>query len=221
MFYEEIFRELQHKRIRYLVIGGVAVNLHGFSRTTGDLDILLSMDQKNLGRFVGMIKSLGWKPRLPVELEDFIDSHKREGWIKEKNMKVFSVYNPKKEIEHIDVMVENYIDFDKAYEKREEVFAGDVKIAILSIQDLIQLKEIAARERDKIDINALRKIQELKNAKKKEKKNEEYDIGDLKRYMTFPAKKKLEYLEEMNQFFSTAMPATSKKIWEEMQKQGW
>ena len=51
--------------------------------------------------------------------------------------------------------------------------------------------------------------------------HEEYGIDDLKRYMDLPAKEKLEYLEQMNEFFSKAMPATSKKIWQELQKQGW
>ena len=166
MFYEEIFRELQQKQVRYLVIGGVAVNLHGFSRSTGDLDLMLSLNEENLTKFVEIIKSLGWKPRLPVELSDFVDASKRDTWIKEKNMKVFSVYNPKKEIEHIDVMVENYIEFDKAYQNREEVLVGNLKITIMSITDLIELKKIADRGRDKIDINALKKIQELRDAQK-------------------------------------------------------
>ena len=170
MFYEEIFRELQQKQIRYLVIGGVAVNLHGFSRTTGDLDLMLSMDPRNLKKFVKIIRSLGWKPRLPVDLDDFINNKKRDYWIQEKNMKVFSVYNPKREIEHIDVMAENYINFDKAYQSREEVFAGDIKITVLSIPDLIRLKRIAGRERDEIDISALEKIKELKDAQEDRKK---------------------------------------------------
>ena len=57
--------------------------------------------------------------------------------------------------------------------------------------------------------------------KKTEKKNNEYDVSDFKRYMALPAKEKLEFLEEMNEFLSKAMPAKSKKIWQELQELGW
>ena len=50
MFYERIFRELANRNIKYLVIGGIAVNIHGYSRATGDLDIMLSLEKDNLER---------------------------------------------------------------------------------------------------------------------------------------------------------------------------
>ncbi len=167
MLFENIFRELQHRRIRYLVIGGIAVNLHGFARATGDLDIMLWLEESNLQKFVDMVKFLKMKPRVPVAVESFLDSRTRESWIREKGMKVFSVYNPKREIEHIDVMLEEYISFDQAYKNREVISAGGIKISLLSIPDLIKLKKIAGRERDKIDIQALKQIMEIKSEKKK------------------------------------------------------
>ncbi|MBW1800540.1 MAG: nucleotidyltransferase [Deltaproteobacteria bacterium] len=78
-------------------------------------------------------------------------------------MKVFSLYNPLNVMEQVDIMIENYIDFDQAYEQRETVHAKNIEIPIISVDDLIILKEKAGRERDKIDIRALRKIKELKN----------------------------------------------------------
>jgi predicted nucleotidyltransferase len=162
VFYERIFKILNAKRIKYLVIGGVAVNLHGFQRTTGDLDILISLDTKNVKKFVDLIKSLKWKPRVPVDVNEFSDPKKRQVWIKTKGMKVFSVYNPKKELEHIDVMTENYIDFANAYRHRKVVSDGKLKVSVVSIQDLIKLKKIAGRERDQIDIHALEQIKRLK-----------------------------------------------------------
>ena len=60
-------------------------------------------------------------------------------------------------------MIENHIDFDTAYEKRERVTASNIEIPVISINDLIELKKIAGRKRDEIDILALQKIKELKN----------------------------------------------------------
>jgi hypothetical protein len=46
MHYEEIFRALNKHKIRYLVIGGGAVNLYGHIRATMDLDLLISMKRE-------------------------------------------------------------------------------------------------------------------------------------------------------------------------------
>lgn len=41
MLYERIFREFYNVGLQYAVIGGVAVNLHGYVRGTGDLDMVI------------------------------------------------------------------------------------------------------------------------------------------------------------------------------------
>lgn len=170
MFYEQVFIKLNRKGVRYLIVGGIAVNLHGFPRVTGDLDIMLDLnDGKSVNGFVEVVKVLGFKPKIPVEVDDFAIPLKRKSWIEEKNMKVFSVYNPSQEIEHIDVLVENLIDFDKAYKTREIVNAGNLKVPVVSIDDLIKLKKISGRKRDEIDIAALKEIKIIKNAKKKKR----------------------------------------------------
>ena len=161
MFFERLLKQLNTKKIRYLVIGGVAVNLHGFNRTTGDLDILISLDSVNIKKLIELIKSLKWKPRIPVKVEEFADIKMRKAWIKKKGMKVFSVYNPKKEFEHLDIMVENRINFESAYRNKKVVSTGTTKVPIISIKDLIKLKKIAGRERDIIDIKALMQIKRL------------------------------------------------------------
>lgn len=66
-------------------------------------------------------------------------------------------------MEHIDIIVENYVDFQIAYLNRKVVMARDIEISVISIDDLIALKKIAGRKRDEIDILALQKIKELQN----------------------------------------------------------
>ncbi len=168
MFFENIFKQLEKRKIHYLVIGGVAVNLHGYSRATGDLDIMLSFDAENLRGFIQMVKFLGWRPRAPVKIDDFADAGKRNYWIKEKNMKVFTIYNPKN-AEQLDIMITQDISFENAYKRREEVTAGKLKIPVMGLDDLIQLKKIAGRGRDTLDIGALKEIKRLKNEKKKKR----------------------------------------------------
>ena len=163
MFYERVFRELDRRKIRYLVIGGIAVNIHGYSRATGDLDIMLSFESENIKKFIELVNALGYKPKIPVSIEELANQDKIEIWKKEKHMEVFSVYNPHSNLEHMDIMVENYIDFDTAYGRREVVSARDIEISVISIDDLIELKKRAGRKRDEIDIEALEKIKEIRN----------------------------------------------------------
>jgi molybdenum cofactor biosynthesis enzyme MoaA len=94
MLYERIFRELAQRKIRYMVIGGIAVNIHGYSRATGDLDIIISLKSDNIKKFIELVKNLGFVPRIPVKIEELNDRAKLEMWKKEKHLKVFSVYNP-------------------------------------------------------------------------------------------------------------------------------
>ena len=84
MYFRKILKELEKRNIKYLAIGGVAVNLYGYNRVTNDLDIMISFDLENVKRLVKMAKDLGFKPRVPVEIEELADPKKREYWKKEK-----------------------------------------------------------------------------------------------------------------------------------------
>lgn len=161
MFYKRIFKAFQDIDLKYAVIGGVAVNLHGYARATGDLDIVVLLDNEELQKFITVVKKLGMVPRLPVRLEDLCVPEVRKMWVEEKNMKVFSVYNPKDPMEHIDLMCEINLDLGQIIENRVIMQEGDVRIPVASIDDLIRLKEIAGRQRDQIDIAALKKIREI------------------------------------------------------------
>ena len=52
MFYLNLFRALQEERVDYVVVGGLAMNLHGVERATMDVDLVLAMDDANLRRFL-------------------------------------------------------------------------------------------------------------------------------------------------------------------------
>lgn len=165
MLYQNFIERLNEEGVEYLVAGGMAVNLYGYIRATMDLDILLMLDETNTAKFIKIAKGLGYKPRIPVRMEDFSDPRKREDWIEKKNTKVFSVYNPENEAESVDVLIEERIDFRTAFKRREVIKSGNTKVNLIGMADLIRLKEAAGRARDKIDIQALKKIRELRREK--------------------------------------------------------
>ncbi len=61
MFYEELFRQLNRKHIDYVVVGGVALVMHGVVRLTADLDLMLHLEEKNLRRFVDLMNELRYR----------------------------------------------------------------------------------------------------------------------------------------------------------------
>lgn len=158
LHYADIFRGIQAGDIRYLLIGGVAVNLWGIERATGDIDIALAMDTENVLNFAKILKNMGFIPKVPVKPEDLADPQKRIIWQEEKNMKVFSFQHPNNPFITIDVMIQNPLNFEEMYSRRSIIDSKGIKLSVVSVDDLIRLKEIAGREQDLSDIEALKKF---------------------------------------------------------------
>lgn len=154
--YQDIFRELQKHNVRYLVAGGVALNLHQVARTTVDLDLILHLERDNVLVFAEVMKDLGFRPKVPVDAADFADEKKREQWIAEKNMLVFSFINLKNPLELVDIFVREPMPFAELYQRRVDCEVFGITIPIIGIKDLITLKEVAGRTKDLYDIKMLK-----------------------------------------------------------------
>ena len=152
-------------KVKYLVVGGMAVNFHGYNRVTGDLDIVLLLEDSNLKKFIQVAKKFDLRPRVPVQLKDFADIKQRTMWIKEKNMKAFALCNPKNALEHVDVIIDHKLSFKTAYEARQVLDAGDYKVSLISLGDLVSMKKSAGRLQDQLDVQALQAIKEIRDEK--------------------------------------------------------
>ena len=154
-----IVTALNQRQVEYLIVGGLAVVAHGYVRFTADLDLMLSVEPDNLRHALAGLKTLGYGPRAPVELEEFLDPQIRKRWTREKNMTVFSLYSDAHRATEIDLFLEPPIDFPEAYRQRisQEVGPG-VEAPFCSLADLITLKELAGRPGDLEDIRKLRRL---------------------------------------------------------------
>ena len=159
MFYEEVFRKLGEKKIRYAVAGGIALVLHGAVRFTSDLDLIVELSAYNLENFISAMNELGYKPRLPVKTDDFADPLMREKWIVEKGMEVFTFYHPELRINQVDVFVKEPLKFDALEKELVWITAKDVTIPVVSLAHLKILKRIAGRPQDFADIEALEELE--------------------------------------------------------------
>jgi len=159
MRYEEVFRELNSSGVKYLTVGGIALALHGFVRFTADLDLMVELTKDNLTKLVAAMEKMGYKPKAPVKASEFIDPRKREMWVREKNMKVFSFYDPNRSIDLVDIFVDEPIDFEEAYSRKMIFKADDLEIPVVSLEDLKKLKLLSGREQDILDIKELERLE--------------------------------------------------------------
>jgi hypothetical protein len=158
MFYKSIFDALSAHKIRYVVVGGVAVVLHGVVRLTADLDLAISLDPDNLKKFVEVMDELGFTPRAPVGVQEFVSPACRASWKKEKGMVAFTFYHPQKTIQQVDVFIEDIIPFADLERDAVTFDIFGINVKVVSFPHLKQLKLISGRPEDMADLEALDEI---------------------------------------------------------------
>ena len=73
-FYHQALRALTAQEVRFVVIGGVAVNLQGVPRFTADLDVAIAIDGDNLQAAARALLGMGLVSRIPIQVEQLADS---------------------------------------------------------------------------------------------------------------------------------------------------
>jgi len=141
-------------------VGGTAVNLHGIPRMTYDIDLLLDLDDENLRRFVRLVGGWGFKPKVPVQIEELADGVKRTDWIENKHMKAFNLVNPSWAIREIDVLIESPIDYATADRGKKIMDIQGVQVPIVGIDDLIRMKQGTDRQQDAADVRSLKELRD-------------------------------------------------------------
>jgi predicted nucleotidyltransferase len=156
--FEPIIEQLNNNGVRYVVVGGVAVVLHGYARLTADLDLAVDLSTVEARRAIDALISMGFRPTVPVDPLGFADPRVREQWISEKQMKVFSMRDPENPMRMVDLFVENPLDFEELWVRSELMRLADSTVRVASIPDLIAMKRLARRQQDLQDIEALEEI---------------------------------------------------------------
>jgi hypothetical protein len=135
-------------QVEYLLVGGLAVAVHGYPRFTGDMDIWMKMTEVNAAKMLQVIDDFGLSS-LKITTEDLLQ---KDGVIQ------FGVRPVR-----IDIMNELAgISFDLAFVARREVIREDIKINFIGLHELLASKKAAGRQQDKADIEKLRKVNKLK-----------------------------------------------------------
>jgi predicted nucleotidyltransferase len=142
--FREFLRLLIEHGVRFLVVGGYAVGVHGFPRYTGDLDVFVAIDADNASRLKAVFDAFGFGD-LGVSEADF----------REHNTIVEMGREPTK----IQVLTGiDGVEFGSAYDKRISVELDGLSVPFIGIDDLLRNKEASGRSKDLIDLNELRRI---------------------------------------------------------------
>ena len=156
--YQTIFKKLNQKKIDYLVVGGLAVNLHGIPRMTYDLDLMILLEPENILEIVAFLSKLGYRPRVPVDPKELADGEKRNSWIEEKNMKAFTFCSDKQPLGEIDLLIDSPVPYSQLKKRAITIEVQGTSIPVVSIPDLIRLKQKTGRKQDISDIQLLKKV---------------------------------------------------------------
>ena len=142
--YERLLVALVRSGVDFAAVGGVAISLNGFVRATEDVDIIVGNDPENLRKLIECLK--GWG----------------EGWARELKPEDFTI-----EAGAVRLIEDFGLDmFVSMREKKLEDFrprlryleTSGVNIPYLAPEDLIFLKQDSWRDKDKLDVQAMREI---------------------------------------------------------------
>ncbi|HEV7164164.1 MAG TPA: DUF6036 family nucleotidyltransferase [Gammaproteobacteria bacterium] len=156
----EIFIALDQAHARYVIVGGLAVILHGYLRGTHDLDLVIGLEPSNCAKGLQALESAGLRPRLSATMQDFADPVKRRDWHENRNMDVFPLWDPQNPLRSVDVFVHEPIGFDTLWRDSVTKEYDGLRVRVASIPHLIQMKSAVNRPQDRLDIENLRAIQE-------------------------------------------------------------
>ena len=156
---EAIVGALNEARVRYLIVGGLAVVAHGYVRFTADIDLVLDPDPDSMKRAIEALAALGYRPRAPVAFSEFADPTRRAEWSRDKGLTVFSAYSPAHPATEVDLFVETPFDFERAYAAARALEVAPGRLAtFVGLGDLIDMKKRAARPQDLQDVHNLKTL---------------------------------------------------------------
>lgn len=156
----DLIKLLTESDTDYVLVGGLAVALHGYQRVTMDVDVVLAMNPENLDRFISRAKAAGLCPTMPVAIESLARPDLLEQWQREKGMLAFGLHGAEAQATVLDVMIAPGIPYADLRRDAILIDTGPYRIPVASIDHLIAMKTGTGRGKDTIDIEELKKLRD-------------------------------------------------------------
>lgn len=156
-----LLRRLAQESIDFLVIGGVAVEIHGYARFTKDLDIVYATNAANLERLGSVLLELGARLRGFEDLPFVPDVHTL------RRAQILTLVTP---LGSLDLLVdpEGSARYDEMRARALTVDVNGTEIRVVALEDLLAMKRAARRPQDLADVDALLTIQRVRRRREAE-----------------------------------------------------
>jgi hypothetical protein len=160
---EAIVRALNEAQVRYLIVGGLAVNAHGYVRLTVDVDLVIGLERENIIRGLRALEAIDYHMAIPVTAEAFADPGLRETWRKEKGMFVLKLWSDSHRRTPVDVFIYEPFDFESEFAAAMRApVLGEVHAPIVRYDALVAMKREAGRPQDLADLADLERSRRLR-----------------------------------------------------------
>jgi predicted nucleotidyltransferase len=149
----ELLERLIEAEVRFILVGGLAVNAWGYMRATQDVDVVPDPDHENLARLDGLLRELGGRVDVGGRLldSDAISTFLRTG---DRTL-------VRTELGQVDVLqglpqVPRYEELEK---QAKEIDVDGLSVRVCSFEHLLEMKRAGDRHRDRDDLEALEATQ--------------------------------------------------------------
>lgn len=153
-----ILGELVREDVDFLIIGGVAVGYHGHIRATKDVDVVPAPDATNLEKLTVALRKMEAK----VEGADEFDDEELPDPLDPDALALGGNWVLQTRLGRLDIMqwIGDEALWDKLSPSAIEDEIGGIRIKMVSYEDLVALKELAARPEDLTDLERMRQARE-------------------------------------------------------------
>jgi hypothetical protein len=136
--FADVLERLEREGVRYVVMGGFALVLHGLERPTADLDLAVEPAAAEAARTLLVLAAAGFVPTIPLSLSE---------------VTVLRTIDP--EGREIDVFARPYVPFAELWARSELIPSGTTMVRVASVADLIRAKRARGLPEDLRDADQL------------------------------------------------------------------
>jgi hypothetical protein len=150
-----VLGEFERLRIRYVLVGGLAVMLHGVDRLTADIDLVVDLAPEEATKAVQALLVMGFKPHAPLDALEFADPVVRERWRRDAGMVCLSFWDPENRRPTVDLFADYPMDFQTLLDHSIRMPLTQIGVQVASIDHLVAIKRASGRPKDLEDVRRL------------------------------------------------------------------
>lgn len=151
----ELLRHLVRRGVDFVVVGGIAMVIHGSARLTQDLDICFATDDANLSVLGAALSEVGAKLRGIAEEVPFVPDSRA--------LRQLSIVTLETRHGPLDLLREpsGAPPYEELRRRATRIEIDGMAVLVASLDDLASMKRVAGRPKDRLDLEEIEVIKRL------------------------------------------------------------